>query len=661
MLILYNKNENNFRTLGLGILKDYLSDPIITEEINSSYTLEFEYSKDGYLSESLIEENIIKAKGQLFRIWQVKKDMRTIKILAKHIFFDLSKNFLVDVAPTNLTAQDALTWILSRTSSPNNFKVFGDCTELSSARYVRKTVTDAIFNADNSLLKRFGGELEYDNFKIFVHARRGYDSNFSIRYRKNLKGIDFNLDFSTVVTRIVPLGNDELMLDELYVDSPKINDYFQPLYAKIEFDVGVDDKNGVTLEMAKQQLIEEANKLYNNGIDLPEISIKVDFIELSKCEEYKQYSNLERCELGDTIKTIIPELNINCNVRVVKTIYNCNLERYTNLELGTVKPDFANTQSKLIDSVNNAINNINPKSILSQAQENAESLINHPFAGNILIDYDNGNLYLMDTTNPETAQNIWKWSLGGLGFSNTGINGTYLTAITQDGSINANFITTGKINTDLIEGYNSLILKVENTETKINGIDDYKLTNDTTFQDNKNYYRYDENKDEYVLLIKDVDYVINDPINENIYEYNYAEGLEQKINSVETKQTATDFTINIISKNINKTNGNIERVETINSYLLDENGLKIGTTENDFNALHNNVGTYYKDGDTVLSQTTKDGTITRDLVLYGKYYYGVDEDLDVANFKKDDAMFVAEKYINADEEEGFGHFYNGGE
>ena len=458
MITIYNSNETDFSSLGLGVLRDFTSDPIITEQLNSSYTLEFNYSKDGYLSDKIIEENIVKAKGQLFRIWQVKKDMQVIKVLAKHIFFDLSKNFILDSSPTGLTAQGALNWILERTETANNFIVSGDCSLTSSARYVRKNVTDAIYNADNAILKRFGGELELDNFNVFVHARRGTDSNFSIRYRKNLKGIDFNLDFSTVVTRIIPQGNDELLLDTIYVDSPKIDDYFQPLYQKIDFDIGVDEEEGITEEMAKEQLLNAALQLFSDGIDSPEVSIKVDFIELSKCEEYNQYSNLETCQLGDTIQTIIPELNINCDVRVVKTVYNCNLKRFTNLELGTVKPDFANTQSSVINSINNTVARINPKSILEKAQENAKAEINHPFKGNVLIDEDNGNLYIMDTNDPSTAQQVWKWSMGGLGYSNTGVNGTYITAITQSGAINANFITTGKLSVDRIEGLSEIAL-----------------------------------------------------------------------------------------------------------------------------------------------------------------------------------------------------------
>lgn len=139
------------------------------------------------------------------------------------------------------------------------------------------------------------------------------------------------------------------------------------------------------------------------------------------------------------------------------------------------------------------------------------------------------------------------------------------------------------------------------------------------------------------------------------------DGLLERINKVETKQTATDLTIDIISTNINKTNGDITEVTTTNGFKFNSDGLNIYTDKESYNALINNKGTYYKDGDRILTQTTKDGTITKDMVLYGKYYYGVDEDLEVANFSKNDAMFIAQKFTDNNGEEGFGHFYNGGE
>lgn len=80
----------------------------------------------------------------------------------------------------------------------------------------------------------------------------------------------------------------------------------------------------------------------------------------------------------------------------------------------------------------------------------------------------------MDTNNIATAKNIWKWNLGGLGFSNNGVNGIYQTAITQDGKIVADFITTGKLNTSIIEGYGSLVTKVNNIVDITNTIEGNK-------------------------------------------------------------------------------------------------------------------------------------------------------------------------------------------
>ena len=88
MLTIYDKTTTSFNNLGIGVLRDFKSDPLITEVLNGLYNLEFEYACDGWLSEYLVEENIIRAEGQPFRIWNVKKnvDTTTIKIIAKHIF-----------------------------------------------------------------------------------------------------------------------------------------------------------------------------------------------------------------------------------------------------------------------------------------------------------------------------------------------------------------------------------------------------------------------------------------------------------------------------------------------------------------------------------------------------------------------------------------------
>lgn len=127
----------------------------------------------------------------------------------------------------------------------------------------------------------------------------------------------------------------------------------------------------------------------------------------------------------------------------------------------------------------------------------------------------------------------------------------------------------------------------------------------------------------------------------------------ESVNQVKQTITSQDLLIEVISKNIDKSTGDIREVSTINGFKFNDEGLNISTSQDGFNALHNAVGSYYKDVDAILSQITKDGIINRDLELYGIFKYGK------ADFD-DEPMFIAQMYQNEEGETGFGHFYNGG-
>ena len=51
----------------------------------------------------------------------------------------------------------------------------------------------------------------------------------------------------------------------------------------------------------------------------------------------------------------------------------------------------------------------------------------------------------MDTDDINTAQKIWKWGIGGLAYSSTGVNGTWTTGITMDGYIVGSMISANSI------------------------------------------------------------------------------------------------------------------------------------------------------------------------------------------------------------------------
>ena len=355
-LVLYKSNETNFDTLGIGALRDFTTTPLITEVLKGEYILEFDYARDGKYSEYLLNQNIIKALGQPFRIFSVNPSNDGYRVLAKHIYYDLKNNFLEDVSPTNKTSQEALKWILDRTVFDNCFNVSGDCTELASSRYVRMTPYEAFFNADNSILSRYGGEPEFDNYNIIVHQKRGRDTGVEIREGKNLKGIKITKDFSSIITKIYPIGSNGLTLPEKYVSSELINNYDTPRIDKREFsDIGINDET--TEEEAYGLLRDACKKLFEDGLDKPVISVSVDFVELSKTREYKKYKNLESLELGDTIRVYIPSLNQDYSIRVIKIIKNALTGTITNLELGNETPSLITYQNTINKSVGANIKN----------------------------------------------------------------------------------------------------------------------------------------------------------------------------------------------------------------------------------------------------------------------------------------------------------------
>ena len=458
---IYLQNETDFTKNGLGFLTDVLEADVV-EELNGDYYLTFSYVLNGNLSEYLVQENIVKcpvAGGteQLFRIKRVVKDYTTIDVYAQHIFYDLNNNFLLDTSPTNLTCQSFGNWILSKTDFATDFTFYSDISSSASARYVRRNPIEAIMgNIDNSMINIFGGDIERDNFTIKLLAQRGSNNGIKLLFGKNITDIKITSDYSTIVTRILPLGFDGLMLPEYYVDAPNIDDYLTPKIAKVEFsNIKYDPQSteaGVytDLEDAYTALRNAAYALFDDGLDLPSINIKIDWVELSKTEEYKDYQAIESLHLGDYVTAEI--LGMDYTTRVVKITYNVLTDSIDKFEIGTMQRNIGNS----ININTQKVEQINPISILQSAKDNATAQINSAMGGYVVKTQT--DLYIMDTPDTSTAQKVWRWNLNGLGYSSTGINGTYQTAMTADGQIVADMITTGTMSADRITGLKDVIL-----------------------------------------------------------------------------------------------------------------------------------------------------------------------------------------------------------
>lgn len=92
---------------------------------------------------------------------------------------------------------------------------------------------------------------------------------------------------------------------------------------------------------------------------------------------------------------------------------------------------------------------------MKAAIDSATQQITGAKGGYVVIRYnDYGQPYeilIMDTDDINTAKNVWRWNSAGFGHSDSGYAGPYDTAITQDGAIVADFITTGTLVATLIK------------------------------------------------------------------------------------------------------------------------------------------------------------------------------------------------------------------
>ncbi|EPY2274514.1 phage tail spike protein [Clostridium sporogenes] len=361
MINVYNSREINFENNGICVLDNCIRCEV-EEELNGFYGLELEYPIFDAKTKYLVEDNIIKAPTpigvQLFRIYRPVKNMSTLTFYCRHIFYDLLDNFIESYRTGNVTGNRVLSGILANTQYSNNFKGNSNISTIADAYYVRKNPVAAIMGEEkNSFLNRWGGEILRDNFNISILNSIGRDNGVTIRYAKNLLGLEEDLDMSEVTTRIMPTGLDDkdtsILLPEKYIDSPLINKYPFPKIKHLHFgDIKVDSEENVTLSDVQRLLREKVQELYSiNKVDIPKVNYKVDFVELSKTEEYKNYKVLEKVNLGDIVTIKHKKLNIDIKGKVIRYKWDSVLNKYLEIELGNFKENLSTDLNNISNSI----------------------------------------------------------------------------------------------------------------------------------------------------------------------------------------------------------------------------------------------------------------------------------------------------------------------
>ena len=462
MIKLFEKDEVTFTSNGITVLNNLIK-ATSKEVLNGLYSAEFEAAYDSVDKwKEIIEGRIIHADGQPFRIYRTRKGMRSLYIYTRHVFWDLVYNEVRDIRPTNKGAQDALEDVLGAANYLHPFTAFSDISTPATQYFINRNIADCIMGTD-SIITRWNGELKLDGWLISILFQRGQDNEVTISYRKNMLDVEVTEDYDSIITRIRPKGKDGLELPEVYLDSPYIGAYNSPRIKEVEFDIGISEET--TEEEAITQLREAVTSYFiDTKCDLPVTNIKVDMLNLENTEEYRNFSNLVKVELGDTVTCKHLDLGIDHKSRVISIEKDLLLGRSSKVEIGDFKERVSGNIAKLSDAQKTITQTVERNnSDLSAAILNATALLTSALGGYVLK--RNGEILIMDTDDPTTAQKIWRWNINGLGYSSSGINGNFPIAITNDGRINASFVTTGELSANIVK---SGILQSANGTSWIN-------------------------------------------------------------------------------------------------------------------------------------------------------------------------------------------------
>ena len=244
-------------------------------------------------------------------------------------------------------------------------------------------------------------------------------------------------------------GNESYSyLPERVIYAPNAERFANQKATQIDFSSNFDAGEEVDVNRLRE-LAE--NYVKNNDIGVPKVSISVSFIDLSGTQEYKDIAPLEKVSLCDLVTVNFSELGVSAKAKVVKTVYNALLERYESISIGDARPSFINSYPAYQEQAREDL------AAASNEALTATQMIAGQKGGYIVYKLDElgkpTELLIMDTDSTSTATNVWRWNLAGLGFSDSGYDGPFdKIAITQDGKINADLITTGHLIADRISG-----------------------------------------------------------------------------------------------------------------------------------------------------------------------------------------------------------------
>ncbi|MDK0982303.1 phage tail spike protein [Clostridium perfringens] len=471
MINIYDSTETKFSHNGICSLdeKRELIKCTIHRKLEGAYEGTLFISKENLKWTEFIEGRILKlpvdinGRTQLFRIFDTSDDFTDLEVYFKHIFFDLDDFFIEDTNIVEKDGRGAINQILNTTVDSHRFTATSDINIINNCRIVDKTVTEAIGVDENCFLNRWGGEIDYDNFKFKINEKIGSDNGYRISLRKNLKAINGDISITEVATKLKIKGYDGIKLDE-YLISPLANAYphFKTRVVKFD-DIKVksdpdnpEEEGYETLQAAQLEMRRRGLELFKKqNIDKPTVNFEIDIDEMR--EENIEVGVLEVLSIGD-IATLELEDFLRSNIEVKQRVIELEFDCIRKINIKVILGESTSTIFKEVSKIESILNDLNAKlegnswqDILDKSMEQATDIIAEGFKDSYVIPRKN-EIIVADNIDLNLAKKVIVINKNGIGFSLEGYRPDRLTlAMTIDGEINASCIKFGSLSGALID------------------------------------------------------------------------------------------------------------------------------------------------------------------------------------------------------------------
>lgn len=370
MIQIYSPNNKNFEMNGDMVLFPEVCE--LEAELSGSWLMNVSHPLDDegrwkYITEeAVLSVPTFMGDKQLYRIDEVDKSDTEVSAKAYPIFFDsANETFLMNLHLVGKNGQEAL----DEMTAGSKFSGKSNISSGGTAYFVRRNLMDAIGGSDEpTFLGTWGGEPLYDNFTVIINERAGGDYGAQVRYGMNMEHANYKVSMTNTVTRIIPVAYNGRLLSTGYVDSPLIAKYAKVYTKEIKFeDVKLlsdlsnsEDTEGIivcnTQDELDAALIEKCNEQFNAGIDLPAVTIEVDMVALENTEEYKDFVDLVKVSLGDTVGCYNSNLDITTQARAIKIVWDCITNSIISATLGDYKENILDKFGSTVDRIESVFN-----------------------------------------------------------------------------------------------------------------------------------------------------------------------------------------------------------------------------------------------------------------------------------------------------------------